>query len=372
MRFLIVNTDYWEFLNSLYSENPALESKPYEEQMRARMESLFGVADFYSSNLRKLGHEAFDIHANNELMQAAWAREHGIRVPDKRWRVRMRRKVLPWLTYSRGGRWLNEVLAAQIKHFKPDVLLNQAMEELPCAFFKEIKPHVRLLVGQHAATRLPEGPDWGVYDLVVSSFPPTVDWFRSKGAKAQLSRLAFEPRVLEPLVSGRPKIPISFVGSFHRVHSSRIGWLERLLKRFEIKVWAPDIEQLSSSSPIRRNYMGPAWGKQMYQTLKDSLVTLNHHGNIPPCANNLRLYEATGVGTLLVTDWKQNLGEMFEPGKEVAAYRSTDECAELLQHFLNHADERETVSRAGQRRTLEDHTYHRRMEDFAGLVQEWF
>ena len=41
-------------------------------------------------------------------------------------------------------------------------------------------------------------------------------------------------------------------------------------------------------------------------------------------ANNMRLYEATGVGALLVTDWKENLGEMFEPGKEVVAYRSPE------------------------------------------------
>ena len=41
-----------------------------------------------------------------------------------------------------------------------------------------------------------------------------------------------------------------------------------------------------------------------------------------------RLFEATGVGTLLVTDWKKNLHEMFEPGKEVIVYHSPEECAE--------------------------------------------
>jgi hypothetical protein len=58
---------------------------------------------------------------------------------------------------------------------------------------------VKLLVGEHAATRLPETGNWSVYDLVISSFPPTLDWFRSKGVPAELSRLAFEPRVLSHL-----------------------------------------------------------------------------------------------------------------------------------------------------------------------------
>ena len=73
MRFLILNTDYPAFLRWLYAQQPELEQRSYEEQMRVRAESLFGVADFYSSNLRKLGHEAWDIHTNNESMQRAWS-----------------------------------------------------------------------------------------------------------------------------------------------------------------------------------------------------------------------------------------------------------------------------------------------------------
>ena len=64
--------------------------------MRVRMESLFGVADFYSGNLRKLGHEAWDIHANNEFAQKAWAREHGVQLPsDWSWQFRLRRRPRP-------------------------------------------------------------------------------------------------------------------------------------------------------------------------------------------------------------------------------------------------------------------------------------
>jgi hypothetical protein len=39
MRFLILNTDYPEFLSWLYAQHPGLEKQPYEEQMRARNES---------------------------------------------------------------------------------------------------------------------------------------------------------------------------------------------------------------------------------------------------------------------------------------------------------------------------------------------
>ena len=71
MRFLILNMDYLDFLIWLYSQNPALERRPFKEQMRVRSESLFGLADFYSRNLCKLGFESFDVHTNNEPIQKA-------------------------------------------------------------------------------------------------------------------------------------------------------------------------------------------------------------------------------------------------------------------------------------------------------------
>lgn len=109
----------------------------------------------------------------------------------------------------------------------------------------------------------------------------------------------------------------------------------------------------------------------MYQILRKSKITLNHHGDIAPYANNCRLYEATGVGTLLITDWKENLHEMFDPGKEVVAYRTPEECAELIQYYLEHDEEREVIARAGQERTLREHTYHQRMEELVDIVRKY-
>jgi spore maturation protein CgeB len=110
----------------------------------------------------------------------------------------------------------------------------------------------------------------------------------------------------------------------------------------------------------------------MYEIFHKSLITLNHHIDVADAyAGNGRLFEATGMGTLLVTDWKKNLHEMFEPGKEVVAYRSAEECAEMVQYYLGHAEEREAIARAGQQRTLRDHTYYQRMQEFADIVQKY-
>lgn len=370
MRFLVVNTDYTDFLVDLYKRSPGLADAPFEAQMGVRMATLFGVADFYSRALRELGHEAVDIHANNEAAQRAWAREHGVDVRPKRRQLRMRRGWVPWVSPVQDERWKYQILEAQIRFYRPDVLLNQAMDDLLPDTFAPVRSSIRQLVGQHAATPLPESSAWSIYDVAISSFPPTVDWLTAHGVPAKLNRLAFDPHNRQAIAERPRDIDVSFVGSFFNIHGARNTLLNDLASTVPLKVWGPPLPLGLRGSALERCYVGPAWGRGMYDILARSRITLNHHGNIPPYANNLRLFEATGMGALLVTDQKDNLREMFEPGREVAAYRTTEECAQLIHHYLTNETDRAAVARAGQLRTLSSHTYLHRMRELVELLTD--
>src|SRR5713101_5402021 len=135
MRFLILDCDYAEFLLWLYAQHPGLERECYEKQRRVRVESMFGGPYLYSDNLRKLGHEAYDVYPKNKHMQKSWARENGLRVrADWHWEFRLRRRIVPWAFRIREERWFYDILAAQIRHHKPDVLLNQALDSISSHF----------------------------------------------------------------------------------------------------------------------------------------------------------------------------------------------------------------------------------------------
>lgn len=389
-RFLILTTDYSEFLHWLYFKHPGLEKEPYEKQMCVRNESLFGVADFYSNNLRRLGHEANDIHANTESMQKAWAREHGFHLDEPK--PTLRRLYALWQRGSRiaaktpirylgpilrpilppmNGQpsWFYDILEAQIRYYKPDVLLNQDLRIITGRFLKEMKSYVRLLVGQ-IASPLPRDANFDCYDLVISSLPNFVDHFKQMGFPSELHRFAFEPRVLEGLPDPDKKIPVSFVGSLSRQHKERIHLLEYIGNNIDVAIWGHGLDGLRKTSAIERCYKGQAWGAQMYEILRNSKITINHHIDIAECfANNMRLYEATGCGTLLITDDKKNLNELFEVGKEVVVYRSADELVDLIQHYGKHDAEREQIAIAGQKRTLTEHTYYNRMAELAEIIR---
>lgn len=393
MRFLILNVNYDWFLQWLYAMHPGLGNRSYEEQVRTVSEAFFIWSYSYSSNLRNLGYEAWEIQVNNEWMQKAWAREYGKEIKEPklvqqrsqdvlrqalqlagrsplRYLKPILRPIIPALDSHQ--MWFYDILTSQIKHYKPDVLINQAMVAVSSDFLRQMKSNVRLLVGQ-IASPFPEGIDFSCYDLVISSLPNIVEYFNKLGIPSELHRLGFEPKVLEKLKdTSMEEIPVSFVGNMfvgNMFHGSRIRLLEYLCKHLDIGVWGIGIDKLPKDSPIRQCYRGTAWAIEMYQILHNSKITLNHHIDIAGSyANNLRLYEATGVGTMLITDWKENLHEIFEPGKEVVAYRTPDECAELIRYYLNHEGERKAIARAGQERTLREHTYYQRMQELADIV----
>src|SRR4030095_16737009 len=170
MRILILNLDYPGFLSSLYSQHPGLENAPYAEQLKVRVDSLFNVGDFYSRNLASQSHEAWDLHINNEIMQGTWARENSVAARTsapgtgfKTLRDKIRehranpllRAIKPWLqpfaSRLNGKQNLLTILAAQIRHYRPDVVLNQSVQWVPDGFLSDFKPAVKLVVGQIAS-----------------------------------------------------------------------------------------------------------------------------------------------------------------------------------------------------------------------------
>lgn len=74
------------------------------------------------------------------------------------------------------------------------------------------------------------------------------------------------------------------------------------------------------------------------------------------------------MGACLLTDWKDNLPNLFEPDIEVVTYRSAEECIEKVRYLLEHEADRQAIAAAGQRRTLREHTYYHRVERLTEII----
>jgi spore maturation protein CgeB len=357
MRVLIVDTCYPAFLASHYASNPGLEQRSYDEQWRALMDTFFGTADSYSHYLGELGHEAHEVVVNAQPLQAAWAREHG-RSRSLLGRLRRRADA--------------DLVLAQAEWFEPDVVYVQHIGFLPPQTVAGLKARARLLAGQ-IASEAPAAEHFRHLDLVLTSFPHFVQRFRSEGISSEYLRIGFDPRVLHRLGNPETRYDAVFVGALGREqHARGNDLLERAAERVPIEFWGYNLGDRPSTSPLVRRYHGEAWGLDMLRVLAGARIAVNRHIDVAEDnANNMRLYEATGVGSLLLTDAKQNLGELFDVGREVVTYRDEDELVDALEHYLSHEDERAAIAAAGQRRTLGEHTYAVRMRELAEILDSY-
>jgi spore maturation protein CgeB len=357
MRLLILDTCYPPFLRSHYARNQGLARQPYGAQWRALMDTFFGTADSYSHALGELGHEAHEVVANCRPLQEAWVREQG----------RGGRRLLPF-RFQR-----ERVVDAQAQEYRPDVVYVQNMRFFSTGLRRRLRRRGATIVGQ-IASEPPSRSTLRAYDLVLTSFPHFVDRFRAAGVQSEYLRIGFDPRALEQLESDGVERELHgavFVGALNRTqHRSGNAQLERAARRAPIEFWGYGATGWPPGSPIRERYRGEAWGLDMLRVLYESKLALNRHiGVAEQNANNMRLYEATGVGTLLLTDRKDNLIDLFEPGREVVAYTDEDDLVEQVHWYLEHDEQRRAIARAGQERTLRDHTYRRRMEELLSILR---
>jgi spore maturation protein CgeB len=376
MRILILDTYYPPFLDAHYRDRPELEHAPYAEQLAALMQRTFGTSDAYSHHLSRLGHDAVNVVPNCLPLQLQWAEENELgRAPR---RARMTRGRLG----SMARRYLaRRVTLAQIARFEPDLLYLQDTTFPTVPELELFRRRGIRVVGQIASAP-PRAARLRRYDLVVPSFPHFLDRFRRLGVACEYLPIAFDTRVLDRLrlqgVESGPRAPrlraACFVGSLdRRTHARGTGLLERVAARTELDVWGYAAETLPATSPLRERYRGEAWGLDMYRVLAESLISVNRHiAAAEGHANNMRLYETTGVGSLLVTEAAPNLADLFEPGREVVTYESADDLVEKLLHYSAHEDEARAIATAGHARTLSEHTYEQRLAELSGLLSSRF
>jgi spore maturation protein CgeB len=367
VRFLFIDANYPAFLSEVYRSHRGLHREPYARQVATIHEGLFGEAPFQAAALRALGHEAEVVVTNAHDAQAAWAKEHAVQTRTYRGdlSVRLRQGLVPWLERKpRETNW--EIVFQQVRSYGPDVLYVEIMDSIPAPVVRELTSLVRISIAQIAAP-IPANAYLG-YDLILSSIPTFVEDLRRQGATAAPLPLAFEPSVLDAVPAGDRDIAVSFVGSVGPSHPERSEVLAKIASSVGLDVFTQDpgpLRELDGVSVHR-----PTFGRDMYAVLRRSRITINAHAPwAGPDANNLRMYEATGMAALLLTDARRNLGDLFEIGSEVVAYQSPREAAEIAATLLGRTDEIKGIADAGQRRTLREHTWSDRMLLVSQLVE---
>jgi spore maturation protein CgeB len=348
---------------------------------------------------------------NAEPMQKRWAEENGVAYSD--------------------DHWMLDIVFAQVHQFQPDALLIVPWDNKFGAAFvercRELSPSIKLVIGQCGEAH-PEASFYRAHDLVITCAPEVVAYLQSGGVKAHQVAHSFDPQIVARLNESTPKgvpptVDVGFVGQFifsENFHNARARVIHAIAQQIDVGIYgdvalAPIASNRNLRTYARDRYYAllstlsqghlapaarrlpryrnaqhiwqrqmdrkvfealrlrshtPVFGLEMYQTIAGFKIHLNVHGTAI-YASNMRLFETTGVGTCLLTDWKPNIADLFDPDTEIATYRNPAEAAEKARYLLDHDQERHVMARAGQRRTLRDHTTAHRAARIDEIIQDY-
>jgi spore maturation protein CgeB len=374
IKIIRASTYYPSALERFCTGNQELNDLSYLERYRFVMNECFAQSDFWKKNLEETQqYEVQEVVLNADFLQKQWAKENNITFDQNNWEL--------------------DILKKQILYYKPDILICFDLKHITPEFryaIKKILPELKLIISWdgallHSLDRLKGS------DVVLSCVPETVDFYNKNGIKSFFYPHCFEPSVLDKISKKASLYDISFVGSIflnNDFHYSRFKAIQEIDKEVDMKLWISSLTSPFKNFCLNSYYLlkklrindyfqmhkisgkskGNIFGRDMYQVLSDSKVTLNF---LLPDRNvygtnsgaNMRLFEATGVGACLVSDREDIVRKYFEPDTEIITYKTTDECVEKVKYLLNNDKGREQISKAGQARVLKDHTYKKRLDD---------
>ena len=85
---------------------------------------------------------------------------------------------------------------------------------------------------------------------------------------------------------------------------------------------------------IRKKY-STVYGLEYHEKILDYRGVINSHLDNITTPSNIRLFEVTGLGRVLITDRQNGLENLFVENEEILAYSNTDELNKKIQIVQN-------------------------------------
>ena len=408
---------YSTSFESWLQKNPDFYNSSYDKMLKQFFNSKIMYSDGFYRSFHELGQEAYEIIADCNIVQKQWARENGIKFDSRDWMINILMaqisKIKPEVIYFQGTEWCVP------GRFSPERAFDNLIKIL-----KETYPFIKKVLifsGYPSGAERIKGAD-----IFFSSPPSILDNYRKQGLNPILLYHSFDDAILSKLNGGTKKYGFTFTGT-SRAPESRYWALRELIDKTNLEAWIYEphkiigkkqpfvdkskyyvkssikyflglinpnmlnkyldkyrssnyllkklrntiIEQQTIHSMYPEKCHEPIMGIDMYNLLHQSKLTFNNHADKAwGCVGNMRMFEATGVGTCLITDTGYNMKDLYEPDKEVVTYSGIDEAVEKVNYLIDHPDEAEKIAKAGQARTLKDHTIMNRCQQIDEVIQK--
>jgi spore maturation protein CgeB len=377
IKFLRISSVYPGFLKII--SKSVNKEDTYDELLKKVFNQKYSVSNYLSLELNKIDYECNEIIYNFKKLQNKWIKKNNLNISN------------------------DEILYHQIKYYNPDVLFIGDVKLLDKNFVNKIKKicKPKLILCFHCAPlskKLLSNLKFA--DAVVTctkGYKIEIENITKK--KTLLMHHAFSEEMKINLDTER-EIDVCFIGSLFlsdKLHINRVELIYGLIKNFKnsfiainfSKYFALEFLVFFIRSMIKIDFIKdlkifykiffiyffsqkPVFGKNMYSVLRKSKILVNQHIEDTDYAGNMRLFEGTGSGCLMITDHKKELEKLFIIDEEVITYKNSDELFKKIEIYLQNLTELKKIAKKGQEKTMSNHNYSNRINELDYFIKKLY
>lgn len=376
-RLLEIASYYTKYLECFYNKNTQVDSLSYEEHYKLLVDDCFAECDFIHPELKRLGNETKFIIYNDEKLQ-------------RKWRSDLKEKTL------------FEILCEQIKAYNPDVIFFSDMTILNNNQYIYIRSIVKencKFVGWHfTVVNESFNSIFSCFDQIYTGNKYTQSLIKPVFENTKLLYHGFCSELLNKVNKIEKENKLVFPGSIfigEEIHNNRIDMFGNLYKqnipcdfyghvygsfipnsikqyiKWIINTNKPSKLRVETEKRILANINQSVFGLDYYNVLNRYTICVNQHAKIAGTgAGNMRMFEATGMGTCLLTDYREENADIFIPDEEIVVYKNYDELVEKAKYLINNPSVATEIAKKGQNRTLKEHSYKQKAEKMNEYIME--
>ena len=401
MKIAFVSSFYVKHMEQIYDKFKDLHKKSFNEQNKIIRDQTICSMGEWPKYFQKIDVESLMLCLNNPYLQNKWCIENDF-IP-------------------KSGDVEFEIVLEQLRRFEPTHIfifgINYYSRENRLLRITDKCPSIRKKICWYGA---PEGDisKLKAYDLVLTPSRELKDSLTKVGINSHVLNHAFEPRALDLVKSSNKNKNLCFIGSLtlgNDWHQERIEYLESISQHIKIDIYT-NLTKPKFYQKLKRYYiyyrykmsnflnkydiliekiryyankenlpiydkmydscilkmLKPAvYGLDMLNILSSYKITFNKH--IPMAGNwacNMRLTEAAGIGTCILSDYKLNNYEYFGSHEKYCSYKSKSEFIKKYQYLIENEHLINTISNEIKKNTLIKHNTKNQFDRLYSMIYE--
>lgn len=286
---------------------------------------------------------------------------------------------------------LNQDLVGKVALEQPDVVFVYRGTHIYAETLRQLRtvaPHVTLVGYNNDDPFSPQYPKWkwrhflaGVpeYDLLLAYRQHNVVEFKAAGAsRVELLRSWFIPEMNHPVElteSERQRYDCDVVFVGHYEEDGRLDCLEAIAQRgWNVRIfghadgWHSAIKR---SKWLGHLYpLNTVWGKEYNKALNGAKIALCFFSKLNRDTYTRRCFEIPATGTMLLSEYSDDLAGMFTPGVDADYFNNKTELVEKIDWYLNNTDEMRMIAKSGMEKVTGDgHDVYSRISSVLEMIK---